>query len=479
MVFSSIEFLFYFLPLCLAAYYALRVVRAPVPLRNFVLLVFSLLFYLWGGGALLGLMVGVTLVNYLLAHAIDRTKAKPSLQKLVLTGAIVVNVGTLAYFKYANFFVDQLNVVGPSLGMAPVSWTNIVLPIGISFYIFHLLSYVIDTFRGDTTPFRNPLDVLLYVTLFPQLIAGPIVRFKTINEKILRRRESLSEFADGATIFLHGLFKKVVIADSVAPIADAAFGMPPGELGMAGAWIGAFAYAMQIYFDFSGYSDMAIGLGRLFGFHFPVNFARPYSALSITDFWRRWHITLSSWFRDYLYVPLGGSRVAPWHVYLNLSVVFLATGLWHGANWTFVLWGIYHGAMLVFERITGLRETESSRFEWLRRPIIFLLVLFGWVMFRADNVGHAASYYAAMVDVSHLALPAGFATAFTIKAILLLGIASLVLLLPRNYSGAEFVSRSRGALSISLGVGYTAAAAFLVALFVASQNFSPFLYFQF
>jgi alginate O-acetyltransferase complex protein AlgI len=479
MVFSSIEFLFYFLPLCLMVYYVSVAARTPIFVQNFILLVFSLAFYAWGGGVLLGLMIAVALGNYVLALLVQGAAANKRLKVAVLVVAIAVNLGALAYFKYANFFLDQWNAIADVTPLRSFEWATVVLPIGISFYIFQAMSYVIDTFRGDTVAFRNPFDALLYIAFFPQLIAGPIVRFKTISDQMKERRATLSDFADGAAIFLHGLFKKIVIADSVAPIADAAFGMPPGELGMAAAWIGAFAYAIQIYFDFSGYSDMAIGLGRMFGFNFPVNFMRPYSALSITDFWRRWHITLSSWFRDYLYVPLGGSHVAPWHVYLNLTIVFLATGLWHGANWTFVLWGVYHGAILIFERATGLRTTDSSRVEWLRRGITFLLVLFGWILFRATDIDHAGGYYAAMFDFGNLELPAGFATAFSVKATLILAASTLVLLLPRNFAGGQFLASTKGPILSSTGVVYAAASVCIIALFVASQNFSPFLYFQF
>ena len=291
MVFSSIEFLFFFLPLTLVATFA-----APERARNHVLLAASLFFYLWGGGALILLLLFAIVVNWGAGKVVARGVANGDarLRNLGVTLSVVISLGMLSYFKYANFMVDQLNNIGDAVGVGPVAWNRVVLPIGISFYTFHTMSYTIDLARGRAQPVRSLADFALYVSLFPQLIAGPIVRFHVIADELWKRSVRLEDFAEGTVRFVWGLGKKVLIADTLAPIADAAFDQGQGDLSVAGAWIGLLAYTFQIYFDFSGYSDMAIGLARMFGFRFPENFERPYSALSVTDFWRRWHITLST-----------------------------------------------------------------------------------------------------------------------------------------------------------------------------------------
>jgi alginate O-acetyltransferase complex protein AlgI len=472
MVFSSVTFLFFFLPICLGGYYLLG-----NRLRNGWLLLSSLVFYTWGGGALVSLLIISTAVDYLMGWVVASgiSQNRRSLVRLGVLGSVVVNLGLLSYFKYANFFVEQIN----SLGFGNIAWNSVVLPIGISFFTFQSMSYTIDVSRGRVEHLRNPLDFALYVTLFPQLVAGPIVRFHEVSDQLRNRVVNVENFALGAARFSHGLAKKVLIADSVAPIADAAFRADPGGLGPAAAWLGLAAYTIQIYFDFSGYSDMAIGLGSMFGFTFPENFRRPYSAVSVTDFWRRWHITLSNWFRDYLYIPLGGSRRSSGRTLVNLWIVFVLVGIWHGANWTFLLWGIYHGAWLVAERLTGQRPVgDGASWAPLRRLITLLAVMVGWVMFRSPSAGHAVSYLGAMFSAGGLT-PQALSNALDTRAVLALGVGAASVLIPGNVVGGLLVTGWRGSRGVAVRVAEVAIALPIVMIVVASGSFSPFLYYQF
>ena len=355
-----------------------------------------------------------------------------------------------------------------------------LLPIGISFFTFHGISYVVDVTRESAPPMRGIADYTQYMAFFPQLIAGPIVRYHQIDDQIRHpppRSERLDDLAEGFPRFALGLSKKVLIADQVAPIADAAFSDPSG-LTFAGAWIGALAFTVQIYFDFSGYSDMAIGLARMFGFRFPENFDRPYSAVSMTDFWRRWHITLSRWFRDYVYIPLGGSRVSQAVTVRNLMIIFLLVGAWHGAAWTFVLWGVYNGSLLVFERLTGIARLPDERLWAARRAATFLLAIFGWVLFRAADLGQAGDVYAAMLSPGGGALPAALDDALVAPAICALVFGVLNALMPRSLVMGRVVQGrwSGGPLAARIAV---VALLPLAAITVAAGSFSPFLYFQF
>jgi alginate O-acetyltransferase complex protein AlgI len=475
-VFSSIQFLFYFLPITVALYYLVN-----RKLRNTVLLIASLVFYTWGGGAFLFILLTVISVNYLaglMIHAAQQN-GRDQWARAALGLAVVANIGLLGFFKYANFAIAQVNAVSEVFGKPAVEWTAVVLPIGISFFTFQSLSYTIDVSRGTAQRLKNPLDFGMFVALFPQLIAGPIVRYHELADQIKNRTVGIDRFAQGVMRFAHGLFKKVVIADSVGAIADAAFGTDPGSLTTAAAWLGVAAYTVQIYFDFSGYSDMAIGLGALFGFQFPENFRRPYSAISVTDFWRRWHMTLSNWFRDYLYIPLGGSRnVSQRRLYFNLWFVFAVTGLWHGANWTFLIWGLYHGALLILERVFHQRPVDEASHAWVRRGVVLFLVVMGWVIFRADSLTHAYQIYRTMFG-SVGGMSDTVAASLTARNTLVLAVSSLVVLLPRTFVGGVLVADGRGRWA-----ALARAALFLVALpyaafLVASGSFSPFLYFQF
>jgi len=471
LVFSSITFVFFFLPVVVGIYLLL----GP-RLRNVFLLATSLLFYTWGGGTfVLWLLLSIA-GNWGLGFVADRARESGTVRnrRAAVAASVVLNLSLLGWFKYANFLADQLHALGFSF-----LWSDVALPIGISFFTFQAMSYVIDVARGDADVLRDPLDFALYVALFPQLIAGPIVRFREIADQILRRTTSLADVTTGATRFALGLTKKVLVADSVAPIADAVFASD-APLSVGDAWVGMLAYGVQIYFDFSGYSDMAIGMGRMFGFRIPENFRRPYAAVSVTDFWRRWHITLSSWFRDYVYIPLGGSRVSAARGWRNLIAIFLLTGAWHGANWTFILWGVYHGALLIFERQVGWRTEPVELVPRLaRRGYAFLAVMFGWVVFRAESLSDAAHVYGALVGLSSTEGATAIADVLTVDgtAALLFGLAA-AFLPPLTSAGVYLdTSASTGAAAYRYAVAVVALP--LALLTIASAGFSPFLYFRF
>ena len=390
MVFSSILFLLFFLPALFFCYFCLpQRFRAA---RNGVLLVFSLFFYACGGTYYLPVLLCSITVNYL-CGLMAAPERPPAVRRAGLWGAVVLGLGLLGWFKYAGFLSDNLTRLGLRLDLP-----QIVLPIGISFFTFQGLSYVIDVYRGGAACQRNPFYVALYVALFPQLVAGPIVRYSTVAQEITDRRESLSEFSQGTVRFLFGLAKKMLLANAMGEIADAVFAQSPASMAAATAWVGAAAYTFQIYFDFSAYSDMAIGLGRMFGFHFLENFNYPYISQSVTEFWRRWHISLSSWFRDYVYIPLGGSRRSPARNLFNLAVVWLLTGLWHGAAWTFVLWGVWFLLLLAGEKLLWGRGLARLP-RVFRHGYVLLAVMGSWVLFRSPDAAYAGSYFQAMLGL--------------------------------------------------------------------------------
>ena len=399
MVFSTALFLFKFLPLVLAGYFLLPGLQR----RNHWLLGMSLLFYAWGEPAYLALLLASTLINYGLGRWLE-SAGTPARRKTVVTLAVAVNIGFLGFFKYVALVVTTLNALLQLPGLPVLPVPTIALPIGISFFTFHALSYIIDVYRGKWRAARDPRDVALYIFFFPQLIAGPILRWHAIAPQLEQRSVNREQFADGIRRFVGGLAKKMIIANAVALPADQIFALPPGQLSPAVAWLGAACYTLQIYFDFSGYSDMAIGLGKMFGFAFMENFDFPYVAQSVRDFWRCWHISLSSWFRDYVYIPLGGNRVSAVRNHLNLLVVFFLCGLWHGANWTFVAWGLYHGLFLVLER-TRWGGVVNQAPRPLRHAYTLLVVLFGWVLFRADSFTAATHYLAAMFGCTPVPRP--------------------------------------------------------------------------
>ncbi len=472
MVFSSVTFLYYFLPAFLACYFLAPGVRA----RNAVLLAFSLVFYSWGGLSNLWVLIGSIFANYLFALAIDRREGRS--RGVALGLAIAANILVLAVFKYAGFFVANLDVLlrPLGLGLPPV---EIELPLGISFFTFHAISYLIDVHRRRARANGRLEEIAVYIAMFPQLVAGPIVRYSTIANRIRDRRTTLGRVSAGLRIFVIGLSWKVLIADQLAPLAEIAFD-ELAEPNLFEAWIGVSAYALQIYFDFAGYSNMAIGLAIALGLKFPRNFNLPYRSLSLGEFWRRWHMSLSSWFRDYVYIPLGGNRRGHWRTAGNLWTVFLLCGLWHGASWTFVVWGIHHGTFLALER---------TRFgAWLKAaPVLvaFLytqaVVLSGWVWFRADSLDHALRVFRGLVGANgsgNLSILMQVELQPVTIAVILLAWPLAIFGLPLPVL-RQWPERLRLAL---YGVGDTVMMLFLFglsAISVGASAYSPFLYFQF
>ena len=401
MVFSSLIFLFFFLPAVLFCYYIVptRFIRA----RNMVLLLFSLFFYFYGEPKLIIMLVLSILMNYLFGLSM-RSRYRKSL----LIFCITANLTLLGVFKYLNFFIRTADGL---LGLN-IQLTSIVMPIGISFYTFQALSYVIDIYRREVPPQHDPFSLALYVSMFPQLIAGPIVRYHDVNEQLAVRSHSVAQFSDGISRFVFGLSKKVLLSNVFAQIADGIFAYQPAELSTAAAWLGAIGYTLQIYFDFSGYSDMAIGLGKMFGFTFLENFNYPYISRSVTEFWRRWHISLSTWFRDYVYIPLGGNRCSPARHICNLLVVWTLTGFWHGANWTFMAWGLYFGILLILEKKFLSRLIERLPMI-LRHVYALFFIIIGWVFFRSDSMNLAMQYIGRMFSSN---VPVnGFVTEYLIR----------------------------------------------------------------
>jgi len=393
MLFSSTTFLYYFLPAVLLVYYGL--LRRSRKLQNLFLTLASLFFYAWGEPKFVLVMLLSIAANWLFGLGVERCRERhnPRGAKLWVTAAILFNLAILFLFKYLTFTLKNLVWLLPEGFSIP----EIALPIGISFFTFQALSYVLDVYRGAGAVQKNIVHVGLYISLFPQLIAGPIVRYQTVADEILHRRENTEDFFDGFARFVVGLCKKVLLSNSLSVFADYAFAHT-GELTAAYAWLGAVCYTLQIFFDFSGYSDMAIGLGRMFGFHFLENFNYPYISRSVTEFWRRWHISLGTWFRDYVYIPLGGNRVSRRRHLLNLFAVWLLTGIWHGANWTFVAWGLMYFVLLAVEKLTGLDKARTGTLGTAARwAYTLLFVMLGWVIFKSDSLGHTWQYFGAML----------------------------------------------------------------------------------
>jgi D-alanyl-lipoteichoic acid acyltransferase DltB (MBOAT superfamily) len=473
-VFSSPSFLFVFLPLAAALYFAARGMAA----RNLVLLALSLGFYAWGEPVMVLVMLGSIGFNYLAARVIDRCGGRARLA--ALWAAIAINLLALAVFKYADFLTGNVEALlhalgGPRLGMKR---GQIALPLGISFFTFHALSYLIDVYRRRFAANASLRQIALYIAFFPQLIAGPIVRYRTIARRLAFRRHSWGRASAGLRLMVIGLAMKVLIADPLAPLADAVFDHTSAPT-MPGAWIGALAYTLQIYFDFAGYSLMAIGMGVVFGFSLPRNFDRPYRSRSVTEFWRRWHITLSAWFRDYLYIPLGGNRLGAAKTYRNLIAVFLLCGLWHGASWTFVLWGLWHGLFLVLER-AGLKRWLDRAPAPLAWAYAFAVVLTGWVLFRAPSLEAAVQVWRGMAGLNGTVMTVGPDLARVVTPGLLCLMALGLLL---SIFGLNRIRRLWPPAGARLG-GLLDGAAVCVLLAlsilaVAGGGYSPFLYYRF
>lgn len=384
MVFSSITFLVFFLPIFLLAYHL-----TPNKLKNACILIFSIVFYAWGGPKFIFVILGTTFLDFFLVNQMAQAKTNKT-KKQFLVLSLVMNLGLLFYFKYCNFFIGNINHVLAMVGASPIPWLKVILPIGISFYTFESVTYVVDVYRGIHKPLKNFWHYQTYILLFPKLIAGPIVRYHDIADQITNREKNYTPDIklSGFYTFCVGLAKKVIIANTIGMQADAVFKLSPEEINTAAAWVGAISYTFQIYFDFSGYSDMAIGLAKIMGFKLPENFHNPYLSSSITEFWRRWHITLGTWMKNYLYIPLGGNKVSAGKLYRNLVIVFLVSGLWHGASWNFVIWGAFHGLFLVLERLFLLNFYAKTG-KIFSTILTFGIVVVGWVYFRLEDLSYA------------------------------------------------------------------------------------------
>ncbi len=393
MPFTALIFLSCFLPVYMVVAAATRGAVA-----NWAILALSLLFYLWGAPTFLPVILGLGVLDFAVARYIHARRGRPAARR-ALAAVVVVHLAILAYFKYANFFVGQLTEIQELFGYTAWQWTKVILPIGISFLTFEEISFMVDVYRGDAVPPRTPRDYWLFLMLFPHSIAGPIFRWKDLESQLRERPWSMAMFADGTSRFCWGLGKKLLVGDALAIVANQAFALPSGELTPAIAWTGALAYTIHIYFDFSGYSDMAIGLGRMAGFTFKENFRDPYVSQSITEFWTRWHISLSTWFRDYLYIPLGGNRGGERRTRRNILLVFAISGFWHGASWTFLAWGLYHGAWVMLERQPWFAAYQRAP-RVLRHLTTMLIVTFGWVLFRAESFAQVGDFAAAMIGIS-------------------------------------------------------------------------------
>jgi len=399
MVFSSSFFLIYFLPIFLLVY-----LFVDKRYKNYIILIASLFFYSWGAPKFVFVIVTSTIIDFYIVKRLYLSNDSKQ-RKLLLFTSIFINLGLLLYFKYSNFFIDNVNGVLLQFGQQNIKWTSVALPIGISFYTFQTLTYSIDVYRKVHAPLKKVTDYLLYIMSFPQMIAGPIVRFNTIAEQITSRNETIDDKLIGFYRFSIGLAKKVLIANVMGEQADIIMGGNLTNLDVSNAWIGIMAYTFQIYFDFSGYSDMAIGLGRMIGFRFPENFDSPYTATSITSFWRKWHMTLGGFMRDYLYIPLGGSRVTnKTRLYFNLWIVFLLSGLWHGASWNYVIWGAYHGLFLILDRFF-LKQFLEKTGKFPSMVITFFIVVFGWVIFRLENIPDILIYLSKLFDFNIISQP--------------------------------------------------------------------------
>ena len=476
MVFSSLIFLFRFLPIVLIAYFV-----APRKCRNLILFLSSLVFYAWGEPIYVGLMLFSTVVDYTLGRLVDYYKRyeQRNKAKIFVTMSIVINLGLLGFFKYTDFFLSNFNGwFGTDFKLL-----NLALPIGISFYTFQTMSYTVDVYRGEAKVQKNIVSFGAYVALFPQLIAGPIVQYKTIATQLDERQETMDGFAYGVMRFMAGLGKKVLLANNIGLLYETIAAYPSENLPVLTAWLGAIAFAFQIYFDFSGYSDMAIGMGRMFGFHFLENFKYPYQANSITDFWRRWHISLGTWFKEYVYIPLGGNRLGKAKHLRNIMIVWLLTGFWHGASWNFLFWGLYFGVILMIEKLVLLQWLEKLP-AFVRHLYTMVLVLFSWVIFAFEDTKAMVVYLKAMIGLGG----AGIYNTDTLYLMTSYGVLLLILILgctsyPKQLAlklQKRLEKRTSGQVcSAALNVLFVCGVFLLSLAYLVSASYNPFLYFRF
>lgn len=470
MLFSSITFLFIFLPLTLLLYYLV-----PFRMKNYVMLAASLIFYAWGEPVYIILMILSIILNYFCGQDIYEKRDNARAMKMSLMFGVVMNLLILGFFKYYGLLMDTVNAILP----IDIPYRVLALPIGISFYTFQAMSYLIDVYRKEVKPQENVLYFALYISMFPQLIAGPIVRYIDIEEQLKERSINSTKFGEGAMYFIRGLAKKVVLANTFGAVYEQVAAMQMGSFSTLTAWVGAIAYAFQIYFDFGGYSDMAIGLGKMFGFEFLPNFNYPYIAKSITDFWRRWHISLSTWFREYVYIPLGGNRCTPSRHILNLLIVWMLTGLWHGAQWNFMFWGLYYGVILILEKYLWGSKIEKLPAA-VQHIYAFVLVLFGWVFFFSPTLGYAGQYLKVMFGIGAKGIfdKQGFFMIFTNWLLIVIAILASA---PRGYKLLKKITgcwQSEEVRAIVTCAVYIAMFLLCIA-FLVTETYNPFLYFRF
>lgn len=466
MVFSSTIFLCVYLPLVLLGYYI-----CPKKGRNLFLLIVSLVFYAWGEPKYVFLMIFSILVNYIFGRLMDKNRGRQKRMKLLLVLSVVIDLGLLSVFKYTDFIITNVNAIfGSSFDLL-----NIALPIGISFYTFQAMSYTIDVYRNDVRVQKNLIDFGMYITMFPQLIAGPIVRYADVQDQLAERSVTTADFSEGVMRFVVGLGKKVLLANQMGAVWSEIYALG-GDVSALMAWTGAIAYTFQIYFDFSGYSDMAIGLGRMFGFKFPENFRYPYQSVSITDFWRRWHITLSTWFKEYLYIPLGGNRCGLARQALNLLIVWSLTGFWHGAGWNFVMWGLYYFVILFIEKLFLLKALDKLP-KFFRHVYALLLIVIGWVIFASDDVSVLLPYLGSMFGANGAVGGMDVYTLFTKAVLLIICCVASTELPKRLFLSATGAMNEKAAFTIKSVM--TIALLALSMILLIGDSYNPFLYFRF
>lgn len=466
MVFSSTIFLCVYLPLVLLGYYI-----CPKKGRNLFLLIVSLVFYAWGEPKYVFLMIFSILVNYIFGRLMDKHRENKKRLKLMLVLSVVIDLGLLSVFKYTDFIITNINAIfGSSFDLL-----NIALPIGISFYTFQAMSYTIDVYRDDVRVQKNLIDFGMYITMFPQLIAGPIVRYADVQDQLAERSVTTADFSEGVMRFVVGLGKKVLLANQMGAVWSEIYALG-GDVSALMAWTGAIAYTFQIYFDFSGYSDMAIGLGRMFGFKFPENFRYPYQSVSITDFWRRWHITLSTWFKEYLYIPLGGNRCGLARQALNLLIVWSLTGFWHGAGWNFVMWGLYYFVILFIEKLFLLKALDKLP-KLFRHVYALLLIVIGWVIFASDDVSVLLPYLGSMFGANGAVGGMDVYTLFTKAVLLIICCVASTELPKRLFLSATGAMNEKAAFTIKSVM--TIALLALSMILLIGDSYNPFLYFRF
>ncbi len=470
MLFSSMIFLWLFLPLVFVSYYLIN-----PKYRNILLLISSIIFYAWGGVSYTLIMISSIILNYSFAILVDSSKNDGNIKKskIYLTLCIILNIAILFYFKYTDFFISIVNSISKK---EVLSLKNIVLPIGISFYTFQALSYVVDVYRGVTSCQRNIFNLALYISFFPQLIAGPIVKYHDISSQIVSRKENIVDISYGIKRFIYGLSKKVILANMFALSCDEILKQDISDLGTLLVWVAVLLYTLQIYFDFSGYSDMAIGLGRMFGFKFLENFNYPYISRSIQEFWHRWHISLSTWFKEYLYIPLGGNRRGRLFTYLNLFIVFFVTGLWHGASFNFILWGLWNGLFLILERVFLSKVLDKNRFKFINHIYVIFVFMMGWVLFRANDLNHAIELYKLMFSYKKTFLTVRYFFHPQTQLCFIFGIIFSGLI-QNLFPKIKYIIYSKNISFFELIILFILL--FVCIVFLVNDTYNPFIYFRF